>query len=112
VSDEVDALTTIGFGRTRFLVHGPRHADHAAVLAVFADLIGMLRELDRSHSASTCQRRCTSASCGGDDDVGRSSEHQGGGVRLLIAGVGCLRGFQARGGAERRAHRVDIGRIA
>ena len=109
VSDEVDALTTMGFDRTRFLVTPKVLAMLIMLpcLTVFADLIGMLggltvATLGLDLPAQVYVRQLRVAMTMWDVASGLIKAEA---FALLIAGVGCLRGFQARGGAE------SVGRI-
>ena len=104
VSDEVDALTTMGFDRTRFLVTPKVLAMMIMLpcLTVFADLIGMLggltvATLGLDLPAQVYVRQLRVAMTMWDVSSGLIKAEA---FALLIAGVGCLRGFQARGGAE------------
>ena len=109
VSEEVDALAAMGLDRTRFLVTPKIIALLVMLpcLTVFADLVGILGGLcvamfSLSLPAVVYFRQMKAYMS--MRDVG-----QGLGKALLfaglIAGIGCLRGFEAREGAE------SVGRI-
>jgi phospholipid/cholesterol/gamma-HCH transport system permease protein len=104
VSEEVDALTTMGFDRTRFLVTPKVIALLIMLpcLTVCADLIGMfggltVAVLGLGLPAKVYVRQTQLALTIWDVNSGLIKSVA---FALLIAGVGCLRGFQAGGGAE------------
>lgn len=104
VSEEVDALTTMGLDRTRFLVT-PKVVALVLMLpclTLIADLVGILggltvAVLGLDLPASVYMRQLRLALVVWDVYSGLIKSVA---FALLIAGVGCLRGFQARGGAE------------
>lgn len=109
VSEEVDALTTMGFDRTRFLVTPKVIALLVMLpcLTVCADLIGMLGGLTVAVfglglPAQVYVRQTRLALTIWDVNSGLIKSIA---FAVLIAGVGCLRGFQAGTGAE------SVGRI-
>ena len=109
VSEEVDALTTMGLDRTRFLVT-PKVVSLVLMLpclTIFADLVGILGGLTVAVvglglpvQVYVRQTRIALRTFDVYSGVIKSLA-----FAVLIAGVGCLRGFQARGGAE------SVGRI-
>ena len=109
VSEEVDALTTMGFDRTRFLVT-PKVVSLLLMLpclTLFADVVGILGGLtvavfglDLPVQVYVRQTRLAL----GVWDV-YSGLIKSIAFAILIAGVGCLRGFQAGAGAE------SVGRV-
>jgi len=109
VSEEVDALTTMGLDRTRFLVT-PKVLSLLFMLpclTLCSDLVGILgglvvavAGLDLPAQVYLRQTRIST----GIWDVG-SGLVKSVAFAILIAGVGCLRGFQAETGAE------SVGRI-
>jgi phospholipid/cholesterol/gamma-HCH transport system permease protein len=109
VSEEVDALTTMGFDRTRFLVT-PKVVSLLLMLpclTLFADVVGILGGLtvaalglDLPVQVYLRQTRLAL----GIWDV-YSGLIKSVAFAILISGVGCLRGFQAGGGAE------SVGRV-
>jgi len=109
VSEEVDALTTMGLDRTRFLVT-PKVVALVLMmpcLVLFADAVGILGGLTvgvfwLDLPATVYMRETHLAMLPWDICSGLIKSVA---FALLIAGVGCLRGFQARGGAE------SVGRI-
>lgn len=109
VSDEVDALTTMGFDRTRFLVT-PKVVALTLMLpclTLFADLVGILGGLIVSVAglalpAEVYLRQTRIALTIWDVYSGLIKSVA---FALLVAGIGCLRGFQASTGAE------SVGRI-
>lgn len=109
VSEEVDALTTMGLDRTRFLVT-PKVVSLLVMLpclTLCADLVGILGGLTVAAigldlPAQVYLRQTRLAM--GVWDVG-SGLIKSIAFAILIAGVGCLRGFQAETGAE------SVGRI-
>lgn len=104
VSEEVDALTTMGLDRTRFLVT-PKVVALVLMLpclTLIADLVGILggltvAVLGLDLPARVYMRQLRIALVVWDIYSGLIKSVA---FALLIAGVGCLRGFQARGGAE------------
>lgn len=109
VSEEVDALMTMGLDRTRFLVT-PKVLALVAMLpclTLFSDLVGVLGGLTVASvgfeiPAIVYLRETAYAVSAWDVFSGLLKSIA---FALLIAGVGCLRGFQARTGAE------SVGRI-
>jgi phospholipid/cholesterol/gamma-HCH transport system permease protein len=109
VSDEVDALMTMGFDRTRFLVT-PKVVALVLMLpclTLFSDLIGILGGMVVAVGildlpAQVYFRQMQLAVTMWDVNSGLIKTFA---FAVLIAGVGCLRGFQARTGAE------SVGRI-
>lgn len=109
VSDEVDALQTMGFDRTRFLVT-PKVLSLVLMLpclTLFADLIGILGGMFVAVGvldlpAQVYFRQLRIVVTPWDVWSGLIKTFA---FAVLIAGVGCLRGFQARTGAE------SVGRI-
>jgi len=109
VSEEVDALTTMGLDRTRFLVT-PKVVSLVVMLpclTLFADLVGILGGLavaalglDMPVQVYVRQTRLAM----GVWDI-FSGLIKSVAFAVLIAGVGCLRGFQASAGAE------SVGRV-
>ncbi len=109
VSEEVDALTTMGLDRTRFLVT-PKVVALLLMLpclTLIADLVGIIGGLtvavvglDLPVQVYVRQTRLAMHIW----DVG-SGLIKSIAFAILIAGVGCLRGFQAETGAE------SVGRI-
>jgi phospholipid/cholesterol/gamma-HCH transport system permease protein len=109
VADEVDALTTMGLDRTRFLVT-PKVVALTFMLpclTLFADLVGIVGGLtvgvfwlDLPLQVYMRQTRLAMTPWDVYSGLVKSVA-----FAILIAGVGCLRGFQARGGAE------SVGRI-
>jgi phospholipid/cholesterol/gamma-HCH transport system permease protein len=109
VSEEVDALITMGFDRTRFLVTPKVIALLVMLpcLTLCADLIGILGGLTVAVvglglPAQVYVRQTRLALSVWDVYSGLIKSVA---FAILIAGVGCLRGFQAQGGAE------SVGRI-
>jgi phospholipid/cholesterol/gamma-HCH transport system permease protein len=109
VSEEVDALTTMGLDRTRFLVTPKVLALLLMMpcLTLFADLVGVAGGLTVSvfwldMPAIVYLRQTRIAMQPWDLYSGLLKSLA---FALLIASVGCLRGFEARGGAE------SVGRI-
>jgi phospholipid/cholesterol/gamma-HCH transport system permease protein len=109
VSEEVDALTTMGLDRTRFLVTPKVLALVLMMpcLTLFADLVGVVGGLTVSvfwldMPVAVYLRQTRIAMLPWDVYSGLLKSVA---FALLIASVGCLRGFQARGGAE------SVGRI-
>jgi phospholipid/cholesterol/gamma-HCH transport system permease protein len=109
VSDEVDALTTMGFDRTRFLVTPKVIALLIMLpcLTLCADLVGILGGLTVSVvgfglPVQVFVRQTRVAVSIWDVYSGLIKSVA---FAMLIAGVGCWRGFQAQGGAE------SVGRI-
>ena len=109
VSEEVDALAAMGLDRTRFLVT-PKVVALVLMLpclTLFADLVGILggllvANLGVDIPAQVYFRQMALFMDFGDVRAGLTKSVV---FALLIATVGCLRGFQARGGAE------SVGRI-
>jgi phospholipid/cholesterol/gamma-HCH transport system permease protein len=109
VSEEVDALTTMGFDRTRFLVT-PKVLALVLMLpclTLFSDLVGIIGGLFVAVGvldlpAQVYARQLRIAVTNWDVFSGLVKALA---FALLIAGVGCLRGFQAETGAE------SVGRI-
>jgi len=109
VSEEVDALTTMGFDRTRFLVT-PKVISMLVMLpclTLWADLIGILGGLfvamfGLGLPMQVFVRQTRLAMSVWDVLTGLIKSLA---FAVLIAGVGCLRGFQAQGGAE------SVGRV-
>jgi phospholipid/cholesterol/gamma-HCH transport system permease protein len=109
VSEEIDALTTMGLDRTRFLVT-PKVVALLLMLpclTLFADLVGILGGLtvatfglDLPVQVYVRQSRIALSTWDVFSGIIKSIA-----FAILIAGVGCLRGFQARGGAE------SVGRV-
>ncbi|HVM97223.1 MAG TPA: MlaE family lipid ABC transporter permease subunit [Candidatus Acidoferrales bacterium] len=109
VSEEVDALTTMGFDRTRFLVT-PKVLSLLFMLpclTLIADLVGILGGLfvavlglDLPAQVFLRQTRISMRVWDVTSGLIKSVV-----FAMLIAGVGCLRGFQASSGAE------SVGRI-
>jgi phospholipid/cholesterol/gamma-HCH transport system permease protein len=109
VSDEVDALTTMGLDRTRFLVTPKVLALLLMLpcLTLGADLVGILGGLTVAVAGlgmpvGVYLRQTRLALSIWDVYSGLVKSVA---FAVLIAGVGCLRGFQAEGGAE------SVGRI-
>jgi phospholipid/cholesterol/gamma-HCH transport system permease protein len=109
VSDEVDALTTMGLDRTRFLVTPKVLALLVMLpcLTLGADLVGILGGLTVAVAGLglpvQVYLRQTRLALGIWDVY--SGLIKSVAFAILIAGVGCLRGFRAEGGAE------SVGRI-
>lgn len=109
VSDEVDAMNTMGLDRTRFLVT-PKVVSLLLMLpclTLFADLVGILGGLTVAVfglglPVQVYVRQTRLAMSAWDVYSGLTKSVA---FAIMIAGVGCLRGFQARGGAE------SVGRI-
>ncbi len=109
VSEEVDALAAMGLDRTRFLVT-PKVLALVLMLpclTLFADLVGILGGLFVASvgldiPAAVYFRQMALFMDWGDIQLGLIKSVV---FAILIATVGCLRGFQARGGAE------SVGRI-
>lgn len=104
VSEEIDALTTMGLDRTRFLVTPKVLALLAMLpcLTLYADFVGILGGLTVATigfdlPAIVYLRQTAYAMTSWDVFSGIIKSVA---FALLIAGVGCLRGFQARTGAE------------
>ncbi len=109
VSEEVDALTTMGFDRTRFLVT-PKVLSLLCMLpclTLFADAVGILGGLTVATFGLglpvQVYVRQTRLALGIWDVY--SGLIKSVAFAILIAGVGCLRGFQAHAGAE------SVGRV-
>ena len=103
VSEEVDALVTMGFDPTRFLVVPKMIASvivvpvltlFSNVFAILGGLVVGVFMLDLTTSAYISQTISTLSA--GDVFFGFMKS---GIFALLIAWIGCLRGFQVRGGA-------------
>ena len=103
ISDEVDALFTMGFDPTRFLVVPKIAASIIAVpiLTLFSDLFAILgglvvgvSMLDLTVNAYLAQTLKTLTVFDVFWGFLKAAV-----FALLIAGIGCLRGFQVRGGA-------------
>ncbi len=109
VSEEVDALAAMGLDRTRFLVT-PKVLALVLMLpclTLFADLVGILggllvANLGVDIPAQVYFRQMSLFMDFGDVRAGLTKSVV---FAILIATVGCLRGFQAREGAE------SVGRI-
>lgn len=109
VSEEVDALTTMGFDRTRFLVT-PKVLSLILMLpclTLIADLVGILGGLvvavaNLDLPASVYFRQMQRVLTAWDVYSGLIKSVA---FAILVSGVGCLRGFQASSGAE------SVGRI-
>lgn len=103
VSEEVDALTTMGLDRTRFLVT-PKVVALTLMLpclTLCADLVGILggltvATLGLGLPAQVYMRQIRVALRPWDVYSGLMKSLA---FAVLVAGVGCLRGFQARSGA-------------
>lgn len=109
VSEEVDALTTMGLDRTRFLVT-PKVVSLLLMLpclTLFADLVGILGGLTVAvfglNLPVQVYVRQTRFALGIWDVY--SGLIKSVAFAILIAGVGCLRGLQAEAGAE------SVGRV-
>jgi phospholipid/cholesterol/gamma-HCH transport system permease protein len=109
VSEEVDALAAMGFDRTRFLVTPKVIALLLMLpcLTLFADLIGIIGGLfvavfNLGLPAVVYMRQMALYMTFNDIGTGLIKSVV---FALLIATIGCLRGFQARSGAE------SVGRI-
>lgn len=109
VSEEVDALTAMGLDRTRFLVTPKVLALLLMLpcLTLYADLVGILGGLTVASvgfeiPVIVYMRETAYAMSAWDVFSGILKSLA---FALLIAGIGCLRGFQARTGAE------SVGRI-
>jgi len=104
VSEEVDALTTMGLDRTRFLVT-PKVVALLLMLpclTLIADVVGVLGGLTVAVfgldlPARVYMRQLHWALVLWDVTSGLIKSVA---FAFLIAGIGCLRGFQAQGGAE------------
>jgi phospholipid/cholesterol/gamma-HCH transport system permease protein len=109
VSEEVDALAAMGLDRTRFLVT-PKVVALLLMLpclTLFADLIGIIGGLfvavfNLGLPAVVYMRQMALYMTFNDIGTGLIKSVV---FAFLIAGIGCLRGFQARSGAE------SVGRI-
>jgi phospholipid/cholesterol/gamma-HCH transport system permease protein len=109
VSEEVDALAAMGLDRTRFLVTPKVIAllFMLPCLTLFADLIGIIGGLvvsvfNLGLPAVVYLRQMALYMTFHDVSMGLIKSVV---FAFLIAGIGCLRGFQARSGAE------SVGRI-
>jgi len=109
VSEEVDALTTMGLDRTRFLVTPKVLAllFMLPCLTLYADVVGILGGLAVASGGFDIPivvylRQTAFAMSAWDVFSGLLKSVA---FALLIAGVGCLRGFQAQTGA------ASVGRI-
>lgn len=109
VSEEVDALAAMGLDRTRFLVTPKVLALLVMLpcLTLFADLVGILGglfvamfSLDLPAVVYFRQMKRYMSMADVGQGIAKSIV-----FALLIAGIGCLRGFDAREGAE------SVGRI-
>jgi phospholipid/cholesterol/gamma-HCH transport system permease protein len=109
VSEEIDALTTMGLDRTRFLVTPKVLAllFMLPCLTLYADVVGIVGGMTVGVAGLDLPvqvyLRQTGASMHAWDVI--SGLIKSVAFALLIAGVGCLRGFQASTGAE------SVGRI-
>jgi len=109
VSEEIDALDTMGLDRTRFLVT-PKVVALLVMLpalTVFSDLVGVIgglvvARINLELPAQVYFRQLQWALVPWDVISGLIKSVV---FALLVAGVGCLWGFEARGGAE------SVGRI-
>jgi phospholipid/cholesterol/gamma-HCH transport system permease protein len=104
VNEEVDALTTMGFSPVRFLAVPKVLATMIVVplLTLYADFFGILGGLivgivGLDLTAYTYLKE-TQASLSMMDFI--TSLIKAGVFAVLIAGIGCQRGFEVRGGAE------------
>jgi len=109
VSEEIDALTTMGLDRTRFLVT-PKVASLLVMLpclTLIADLVGVVGGMTVAvfgfDMPAQVYIRQTRFAVGIWDVCSGLMKSLA--FAILIAGVGCLRGFQAGAGAE------SVGRI-
>jgi len=109
VSEEIDALNTMGLDRTRFLVTPKVIALLVMLpaLTVFSDVVGLfggltVARLSLELPAQVYLRQLQWALVPWDVISGLIKSVV---FALLVAGVGCLWGFEARGGAE------SVGRI-
>lgn len=109
VAEEIDALTTMGLDRTRFLVTPKVIAlvSMMPCLTLFSDLVGIVGGLTvgvfwLDLPATVYLRQTRIAITVWDFSSGLIKSIAFG---ILIAAVGCLRGFQARAGAE------SVGRV-
>jgi phospholipid/cholesterol/gamma-HCH transport system permease protein len=103
VNQEVDALTTMGLDPVRFLVT-PRVIAAllmTPLLTLFADLVGLLGGAVTLHTFSipfvTYIRQVNGIVDFGDFMAGFVKSFV---FAILVAGIGCLRGLQARAGAS------------
>lgn len=104
VSEEVDALVTLGFDRTRFLIT-PKVIALVLMLpclTIFSDIVGIFGGLivsdvwmDMGPNVYLRQLQYAVRTVDFTSGIVKSVV-----FGVLIAGVGCLRGLQARGGAE------------
>lgn len=104
VSEEIDALAAMGLDRTRFLVTPKVMALVLMLpcLTLFADLVGVLgglfvANLGLGIPAQVYFRQMALFMSFGDVQIGLTKSIV---FAILIATVGCLRGFQAKEGAE------------
>jgi phospholipid/cholesterol/gamma-HCH transport system permease protein len=109
VSEEIDALTTMGLDRTRFLVTPKVFAllFMLPCLTLYADFVGILGGMTVGVAGlglpvQVYVRQTASSMAAWDILSGLIKSVA---FALLISGVGCLRGFQASTGAE------SVGRI-
>lgn len=109
VSEEIDALTTMGLDRTRFLVTPKVLALLLMLpcLTLYADIVGIIGGMTVGVAGlglpvQVYVRQTAAAMTFWDIASGLIKSVA---FALLIAGVGCLRGFQASTGAE------SVGRI-
>lgn len=109
VSEEIDALTTMGLDRTRFLVTPKVLAllFMLPCLTLYADFVGILGGMTvgvvgLGLPVQVYVRQTANSMAAWDIGSGLIKSVA---FALLIAGVGCLRGFQASTGAE------SVGRI-
>ncbi len=104
VSEEIDALTTMGFDRIQFLVLPRVIAVALAMpfLVIICDLVGIIGGL----IAGLATLDITISSFFAQLNVALNYGHVFSGIiksivfGLLIATIGCFRGFQVQGGAE------------
>jgi phospholipid/cholesterol/gamma-HCH transport system permease protein len=108
VNEEIDALKTMGLDPTRFLVLPKTMALLLAMplLTLYADLVGIagglvvgVLSLDLTVQGYLLQTRKAVDMFDVFSGVGKTLA-----FALIVAGVGCLRGFQVRGGAESVGH--------
>ena len=104
VSEEIDALRTLGFGPVRYLVL-PRAIGLMLVmpfLTLFADLVGVLGGLRRTREPRPDRSRATSSRPKRRSRSGTSAPDcsRASCSRWPIAVISCQRGFATTGGAE------------